>query len=128
MFEEMLALGKTIYLDERAIKAIRKAIKRKTTPKGGEKTNGASDRARTGDPRFTRAVLYQLSYAGGHVMTQLRRQRLSMIRDIANPRKCSGGFSHFKCTNIGDVMSCSYGSQAEWGSDGSTQDSSYAYR
>ena len=24
-----------------------------------------------GDPRFTRAVLYQLSYAGGHVKTQL---------------------------------------------------------
>lgn len=67
--------------------------------------NGASDRARTGDPRFTRAVLYQLSYAGGHVVTQLMRQRLSMIRDIAHPRKCSDGFSHFKCTNIGDVMS-----------------------
>ncbi len=67
--------------------------------------NGASDRARTGDPRFTRAVLYQLSYAGGHVMTQLRRQRLSMIRDIAHPRKCSDGFSHFKCTNIRGVMS-----------------------
>ena len=49
--------------------------------------NGASDRARTGDPRFTRAVLYQLSYAGGHVVTQLRRQRLTLIRDIANPRK-----------------------------------------
>ncbi len=62
--------------------------------------NGASDRARTGDPRFTRAVLYQLSYAGGHVVTQLRRQRLSMIRDIAHPRKGSDGFSHFKCTNI----------------------------
>ena len=84
--------------------------------------NGASDRARTGDPRFTRAVLYQLSYAGGHVVTQLRHQRLSMIRDIAHPRKGSDGFSHFKCTNIGDVMSCSCGSQAEWGSDGSTQD------
>ena len=54
--------------------------------------NGASDRARTGDPRFTRAVLYQLSYAGGHVMAQLRRQRLSMIRDIANPRKCLTAF------------------------------------
>lgn len=67
--------------------------------------NGASDRARTGDPRFTRAVLYQLSYAGGHVVTQLRRQRLSMIRDIANPRKGSDGFSHFKCTNIRGVMS-----------------------
>ena len=90
--------------------------------------NGASDRARTGDPRFTRAVLYQLSYAGGHVVTQLRRQRLSMIRDIAHPRKCSDGFSHFKCTNIGGVMSCSYESQAEWGSDGSTQDPSHAYR
>ena len=62
--------------------------------------NGASDRARTGDPRFTRAVLYQLSYAGGHVMAQLRRQRLSMIRDIANPRKGSDGFSHFKCTTL----------------------------
>ena len=49
--------------------------------------NGASDRARTGDPRFTRAVLYQLSYAGDHVVTQLRRQRLTLIRDIANPRK-----------------------------------------
>lgn len=90
--------------------------------------NGASDRARTGDPRFTRAVLYQLSYAGGHMVTQLRRQRLSMIRDIANPRKCSDGFSHFKCTNIRGVMSCSYGSQAEWGSDGTTQDPSYTYR
>lgn len=67
--------------------------------------NGASDRTRTGDPRFTRAVLYQLSYAGGHVMTQLRRQRLFMIRDIVHPRKGSDGFSHFKCTNIGDVMS-----------------------
>ena len=67
--------------------------------------NGASDRARTGDPRFTRAVLYQLSYAGGHVMAQLRRQRLSMIRDIANPRKCSNEFSHGKCTNIEAVMS-----------------------
>lgn len=67
--------------------------------------NGASDRARTGDPRFTRAVLYQLSYAGGHVVTQLRRQRLSMIRDIANPRKGSDGFSHVKCTNIRGVMS-----------------------
>lgn len=67
--------------------------------------NGASDRARTGDPRFTRAVLYQLSYAGGHVVTQLRRQRLSMIRDIANPRKGSGSFSHFSCTNIEGVMS-----------------------
>lgn len=67
--------------------------------------NGASDRARTGDPRFTRAVLYQLSYAGDHVVTQLRRQRLFMIRDIANPRKCSDGFSHFKCTNIRGVMS-----------------------
>ena len=54
--------------------------------------NGASDRARTGDPRFTRAVLYQLSYAGGHVVTQLRRQRLFMIRDIAHPRKGSDGF------------------------------------
>ena len=90
--------------------------------------NGASDRARTGDPRFTRAVLYQLSYAGGHVVTQLRRQRLFMIRDIAHPRKGSDGFSHFKCTNIGDVMSRSYGSQTEWGSHGSTQDSSHAYR
>ena len=90
--------------------------------------NGASDRARTGDPRFTRAVLYQLSYAGGHVVTQLRHQRLSMIRDIAHPRKGSDGFSHFKCTNIGDVMSCSCGSQAEWGSDGSTQDSSHTHR
>lgn len=67
--------------------------------------NGASDRPRTGDPRFTRAVLYQLSYAGGHVVTQLKRQRLFMIRDIANPRKGSDGFSHFKCTNIGGVMS-----------------------
>lgn len=54
--------------------------------------NGASDRARTGDPRFTRAVLYQLSYAGGHVMAQLRRQRLSMIRDIAHPRKVLTAF------------------------------------
>ena len=77
----------------------------KSRPKAAILCNGASDRARTGDPRFTRAVLYQLSYAGGHVMTQLRRQRLSMIRDIANPRKCSDGFSHFKCTKIGDVMS-----------------------
>ena len=58
------------------------------------------------------------------MVTQLRRQRLSMIRDIANPRKCSDGFSHFKCTNIRGVMSCSYGSQAEWGSDGTTQDPS----
>jgi len=39
------------------------------------------------------------------VVTQLMRQRLSIIRDIAHPRKCSGSFSHFKCTNIGDVMS-----------------------
>ena len=62
------------------------------------------------------------------MMTQLRRQRLSMIRDIANPRKCSDGFSHFKCTNIGDAMTCSYGSQTEWGSDGSTQDSSRTHR
>ena len=100
----------------------------KSRPKAAILCNGASDRARTGDPRFTRAVLYQLSYAGGHVVTQLRRQRLSMIRDIANPRKGSCGFSHFKCTNIGDVMSCSYGSQAEWGSDGSTQDSSHTHR
>lgn len=100
----------------------------KSRPKAAILCNGASDRARTGDPRFTRAVLYQLSYAGGHVVTQLRRQRLSMIRDITNPRKCSDGFSHFKCTNIGGVMSCSYGSQAEWGSDGSTQDPSHAYR
>ena len=100
----------------------------KSRPKAAILCNGASDRARTGDPRFTRAVLYQLSYAGGHVVTQLMRQRLSMIRDIANPCKCSDGFSHFKCTNIGDVMSCSYGSQAEWGSDGSTQDSPYAHR
>lgn len=66
--------------------------------------NGASDRARTGDPRFTRAVLYQLSYAGGHVVTQLGRQRLSMIRDIAVSRKCSNEFSHGKCTNIEVVM------------------------
>ena len=100
----------------------------KSRPKAAILCNGASDRARTGDPRFTRAVLYQLSYAGGHVVTQLRRQRLSMIRDIANPRKCSDGFSHFKCTNIGDAMSCSYGSQTEWGSDGSTQDSSRTHR
>ena len=28
---------------------------------------GASNRTRTDDPRFTRAVLYQLSYAGGQV-------------------------------------------------------------
>ena len=62
------------------------------------------------------------------MMTQLRRQRLSMIRDIAHPRKCSDGFSHFKCTNIGDAMSCSYGSQTEWGGDGSTQDSSHTHR
>ena len=62
------------------------------------------------------------------MVTQLRRQRLSMIRDIANPRKCSDGFSHFKCTNIRGVMPCSYGSQAEWGSDGTTQDPSYTYR
>lgn len=100
----------------------------KSRPKAAILCNGASDRARTGDPRFTRAVLYQLSYAGGHVMAQLRRQRLSMIRDIANPRKCSDGFSHFKCTNIGDAMSCSYGSQTEWGSDDSTQDSSRTHR
>ena len=59
----------------------------KSRPKAAILCNGASDRARTGDPRFTRAVLYQLSYAGGHVMTQPKRQRLSMIRDIANPRK-----------------------------------------
>lgn len=77
----------------------------KSRPKAAILCNGASDRARTGDPRFTRAVLYQLSYAGGHVVTQLRRQRMSMIRDIAHPRKGSDGFSHFKCTNIGDVMS-----------------------
>lgn len=100
----------------------------KSRPKAAILCNGASDRARTGDPRFTRAVLYQLSYAGGHMMTQLRRQRLSMIRDIAHPRKCSDGFSHFKCTNIGDAMSCSYGSQTEWGGDGSTQDSSHTHR
>lgn len=100
----------------------------KSRPKAAILCNGASDRARTGDPRFTRAVLYQLSYAGGHVVTQLMRQRLSMIRDIANPRKCSDGFSHFKCTNIGGVMSCSYEPQAEWGSDGTTQDPSHAYR
>lgn len=107
---------------------MRENRQQKSRPKAAILCNGASDRARTGDPRFTRAVLYQLSYAGGHVVTQLRRQRLSMIRDIANPRKCSDGFSHFKCTNIQDVMSCPYGSQAEWGSDGSTQDSSYANR
>ena len=100
----------------------------KSRPKAAVLCNGASDRARTGDPRFTRAVLYQLSYAGGHVMTQLRRQRLSMIRDIAHPRKCSDGFSHFKCTNIGNAKSCSYGSQTEWGCHGSTQDPSYTYR
>ena len=100
----------------------------KSRPKAAILCNGASDRARTGDPRFTRAVLYQLSYAGGHVVTQLRRQRLFMIRDIAHPRKCSDGFSHFKCTNIGDAISCSYGSQTERGSDGSTQDPSHAYR
>ena len=100
----------------------------KSRPKAAILCNGASDRARTGDPRFTRAVLYQLSYAGGHVVTQLRRQRLSMIRDIANPRKCSDGFSHFKCTNIGDAMSCSYGPRTEWGGDGSTQDFPYANR
>lgn len=67
----------------------------KSRPKAAILCNGASDRARTGDPRFTRAVLYQLSYAGGHVVTQLRRQQLTMIRDIANRRKCSDGFSHF---------------------------------
>ena len=89
---------------------VRENRQQKSRPKAANLCNGASDRARTGDPRFTRAVLYQLSYAGGHVATQLRRQRLSMIRDIANPRKCSDGFSHFKCTNIQDVMSCSYGS------------------
>lgn len=100
----------------------------KSRPKAAILCNGASDRARTGDPRFTRAVLYQLSYAGGHVMTQPRRQRLSMIRDIANPRKGSDGFSHFKCTNIGDVMSRSYESQTEWDCHGSTQDPSHAYR
>ena len=100
----------------------------KSRPKAAILCNGASDRARTGDPRFTRAVLYQLSYAGGHVVTQVRRQRLSMIRDIAHPRKCSDGFSHFKCTNIGDVMSRSYESQTEWDCHGSTQDPSHAYR
>lgn len=100
----------------------------KSRPKEAILCNGASDRARTGDPRFTRAVLYQLSYAGGHVVTQLRRQRLSMIRDIAHPCKCSDGFSHFKCTNIGDVMSRSYESQTEWDCHGSTQDPSHAYR
>ena len=42
------------------------------------------------------------------LVTQLRRQRLSMIRDIANPRKCSDGFSHVKCTNHSsrDVSGC----------------------
>ena len=59
----------------------------KSRPKAAISCNGASDRARTGDPRFTRAVLYQLSYAGGHVVTQLRRQRLTPIRDISHPRK-----------------------------------------
>ena len=80
----------------------------KSRPGAAVLCNGASDRARTGDPRFTRAVLYQLSYAGGHVVTQLRRQRLSMIRDIANQRKCSDSFSHVKCTNHSsrDVPGC----------------------
>ena len=59
----------------------------KSRPKAAISCNGASDRARTGGPRFTRAVLYQLSYAGGHVVTQLRRQRLTPIRDISHPRK-----------------------------------------
>ena len=29
--------------------------------------NGAGNRTRTDDPRFTRAVLYQLSYAGAQI-------------------------------------------------------------
>lgn len=33
--------------------------------------NGASNQTRTDDPRFTRAVLYQLSYAGLRVSAQL---------------------------------------------------------
>ena len=37
---------------------------RREETRGGYHMHGASNRTRTDDPRFTRAVLYQLSYAG----------------------------------------------------------------
>lgn len=50
--------------------------------------NGASDRARTGDPRFTRAVLCQLSYAGDSMAERTEPfRRLSIVRGNAPPRK-----------------------------------------
>ncbi len=54
-------------------------IKEKPPLLGASDFNGASDRARTGDPRFTRAVLYQLSYAGGHVCAVLDEPAKSYI-------------------------------------------------
>ena len=38
--------------------------------------DGASNETRTHDPRFTRAVLYQLSYAGGHMRRESRRRMI----------------------------------------------------
>lgn len=50
--------------------------------------NGASDRARTGDPRFTRAVLCQLSYAGDSMTERTEPfRRLTIVRGNAAPRK-----------------------------------------
>lgn len=52
-------------------------------------SDGASDRARTGDPRFTRAVLCQLSYAGDSMAERTEPfRRLSIVRGNALPRKC----------------------------------------
>ena len=47
--------------------------------------DGASDRARTGDPRFTRAVLYQLSYAGW--LSRYEYRQLLMVRANKSKRK-----------------------------------------
>ena len=51
--------------------------------------NGASNRTRTDDPRFTRAVLYQLSYAGNSTTAS---QRIEIIRVVAIRRKGLPGF------------------------------------